>query len=240
MSIANNLAKLEEEIAAACRRADRARESVRLMAVSKTQPSEAIAEAYSAGLRFFGENRVQEFAAKQPTLLAAGILAAQSGAVFNCIGPVQSNKAARAAQLFNGVDSIDSVSLTERLDRAAKQSGKVLPICVEIKLSPEESKHGLAPESAELSELLERLPDFHHLHPHGLMMVPPYTDDPEQARSYFRQLRTLRSSLSSRFPALALDDLSMGMSHDFPIAIEEGATVIRVGTALFGQRPSIH
>jgi len=115
-----------------------------------------------------------------------------------------------------------------------------LSICIEIKLSPEESKHGLAPESAELAELLERLPDFPYLHARGLMMVPPYTDDPEQARPYFRRLRSLRDSLARRFPSLALDDLSMGMSHDFPVAIEEGATVIRIGTALFGQRPSIH
>jgi hypothetical protein len=240
MSIANNIAKLEEQIAVACRKADRTRESVQLMAVSKTHPPEAIVEAYTAGLRLFGENRVQEFAAKQPALLAAGMFAAQSGAAFTCIGPVQSNKAARAAQFFDSVDSIDSLRLTERLDQAAKESGKVLSICIEIKLSPEESKHGLVPESAELAELLERLPDFPHLDARGLMMVPPYTDDPEQARPYFRRLRSLRDSLARCFPSLALDSLSMGMSHDFPVAIEEGATVIRIGTALFGQRPSIH
>jgi len=111
-----------------------------------------------------------------------------------------------------------------------------LSICIEIKLSPEESKHGLAPESAELAELLERLPDFPYLHARGLMMVPPYTDDPEQARPYFRRLRELRDSLARQYPALPFDDLSMGMSHDFSVAIEEGSTLVRVGTAIFGMR----
>lgn len=240
MSIADNISKVEEQIAIACRKADRTRESVRLMAVSKTHPPEAIVEAYTSGLRLFGENRVQEFAAKRDVLDAAGIFSASDPARFHCIGPVQSNKATRAAQFFDGVDSIDSLRLAERLDQAARQSGKVLSICIEIKLSPEESKHGLAPESAELAELLERIPDFPHLHARGLMTIPPYADDPEQARPFFRRLRELRDALAQRHPKLALDGLSMGMSHDFPVAIEEGATVIRIGTALFGQRPSIH
>ena len=239
MSIAENIARVEEQIAAACRNANRARESVRLMAVSKTHPPEMILEAYAAGLRLFGENRVQEYAGKRDALASAGIFAARDAVIFHCIGPVQSNKAARAAELFETVDSVDSLKLAERLNRAAGAAGKILSICIEIKLSPEESKHGVAPESPELNELLVRLPDFLHLHVRGLMTIPPYTDDSEEARPFFRRLRQLRDELAQKHPRLSLDDLSMGMSHDFSVAIEEGATVIRVGTAIFGARQVI-
>jgi PLP dependent protein len=236
MSIADNISRVEEQIAAACRAANRARDSVHLMAVSKTHPPELILEAYAAGLRVFGENRVQEYAGKRDALESAGIFSARDAANFHCIGPVQSNKAARAAQLFDAIDSVDSVRLAERLDQAAAQAGKTLSICVEIKLSLEESKHGIAPDSAELSALLERLPDFSHLNVQGLMTIPPLAEDPEQARPYFRRLRQLRDEFSQKFPRLSLDTLSMGMSHDFAVAIAEGATVIRIGTAIFGQR----
>ncbi len=231
MSIAENIARIEEEIAAACRRVGRARETVRLMAVSKTHPPESILAAYSAGQRLFGENRVQEFAGKREALLADTPLAS-----FDCIGPVQSNKAARTVEVFDAIDTVDSLRLAERLDQAAEKTGKTLPIYIEIKLSPEPNKHGFAPESAELRQLLERLPDLAHLQPRGLMTIPPFAEDPEQARPYFRQLRVLGDSLARRHPRVALNELSMGMSHDFAIAIEEGATVVRVGTAIFGVR----
>ncbi len=160
MSIAENIARVEEQMIAACRSANRSRDSVRLMAVSKMHPTEAILEAYAAGIRLFGENRVQEYEGKQPALLAAGIFAAQPPAVFHCIGPVQSNKAARAVQLFDGIDTVDSLRLAERLDQAAAEAGKRLPVCIEIKLSPEPSKHGLAPDSAELAQLARTAAGF--------------------------------------------------------------------------------
>ena len=238
MSIAENIARVEEQIAAACHRANRPRESVYLMAVSKTHPSDTILEAYAAGVRLFGENRVQEYEGKRDALLAAGIFVAPSPAIAHCIGPLQSNKATRAAQLFDSVDSVDSLRLAERLNKAAAEAKKRLPIFIEIKLSQEDSKHGLAPDAVELDALLEKLPDLTHLELRGLMTVPPYADDLEQVRPYFRQLRLLRDSLAQRHPRLTFDGLSMGMSHDFAIAIEEGATLIRIGTAIFGARPA--
>ncbi len=237
MSITENISKVEEQIAAACRSANRPRASVQLMAVSKLHPAESILEARAAGMRVFGENRVQEFANKMPALSAAAIFAAERPAIFHCIGPVQSNKSSRAANLFDVIDTVDSLRLAERLDQAAGQAGKMLPICVEIKLSPEAAKHGLAPGTVELEQLLEHLPGLHHLQAGGLMTVPPYTVDSEQARPFFRQLRTLRDAIAQRHPRLALDDLSMGMSHDFAVAIAEGSTTVRIGTAIFGARP---
>ncbi|MGH9616928.1 MAG: YggS family pyridoxal phosphate-dependent enzyme [Acidobacteriaceae bacterium] len=236
MSIADNIARVQEQLAAACSRAGRPRESVKLMAVSKTHPAEAIAQAFACGIRLFGENRVQEYSGKQPALAAAGLFAAQPRVSVHCIGPVQSNKSARAANLFDAIDSVDSLRLADRLNQAASQARKVLPISIEIKLSSEDSKHGLAAESTELSQLLERLPEFACLSVRGLMTIPPYADDPEQGRPYFRRLRTLRHSLAQSYPRLRFDELSMGMSHDFPVAIEEGATMVRIGTAIFGAR----
>lgn len=237
MSIADSIALVEEQIAAACRRGMRPRDSVRIMAVSKTHPAASIAEAFACGIRLFGENRVQEFAAKQSALQAAGMSSDVRPASFHLIGPLQSNKAARAAQIFDAVDSVDSLPVAQRLDQAAAAAGKRLTILIEIKLSPEASKHGLAPDADELHSLLERLPELKHLEVRGLMTIPPYADDVEQVRPYFRRLRELRDSLTQRFPALAFGQLSMGMSHDFPVAIEEGSTLVRIGTAIFGARP---
>jgi PLP dependent protein len=239
MSIADNIARVEEEIAAVCRRAGRPRDSVQLMAVSKTHPAAAIAEAFASGIRLFGENRVQEFSAKQSVLQAAGMSSDAGPASFHLIGPLQSNKATRAVQVFDAVDSVDSLRLGQRLDAAAAATGKRLPILIEIKLSPEASKHGLAPEADELEQLFELLPELENLHMRGLMTVPPYADDLEQVRPYFRQLNELRDSLAQRFPALFFEELSMGMSHDFTVAIEEGSTLVRVGTAIFGTRPPV-
>src|ERR1700735_139488 len=226
MSIAENLAHLHEQIAAACRRAARAESEVELMAVSKVHPVEVILEAYAAGQRLFGENRVQEFQEKSQHL------GALSDARFHLIGPLQSNKTAKAAELFDAIDAVDSLKIAQRLDSAAAALGKKLPVLIEVKLSHEESKHGIAP--AELPALLVDLAPLESLIPSGLMTVPPWSEDPEPARPYFRELRRLRDASLAACPTLT--QLSMGMSNDFTVAIEEGSTCVRIGTALFGKR----
>jgi PLP dependent protein len=226
MSIAENLAHLHEQIAEACRRANRSEREVALMAVSKVHPVEVILEAYAAGQRLFGENRVQEFQEKSPHLTTL------TGAEFHLIGPLQSNKTARAAELFHSIDAVDSLKIAQRLNTAAAALGKKLPILVEVKLSHEESKHGLAPE--ELPSLLAAMNELESIVAVGLMTVPPWSEDAEAARPYFRQLRRLRDESVARFPHVT--QLSMGMSNDFTVAIEEGSTCVRVGTALFGRR----
>jgi len=228
-----NLAQVEEAIEAACRRAQRSRSEITLIAVTKMHPPAAIAAAAELGITHIGENKVQEFDNKQSewnTLRAARPLHS------HLIGHLQSNKAARAATLFDAIDSVDSLRLAERLEMAAAANGRTLPILIEIKLSDEESKSGLAPQSAELEQLFEHLPGLTHLEVRGLMTVPPYLRDAEAVRPYFRQLRELRNDYAHRHPRLHLDALSMGMTHDYAVAIEEGATEIRLGTALFGAR----
>ncbi|RRA47744.1 YggS family pyridoxal phosphate-dependent enzyme [Acidipila sp. EB88] len=244
-NIAENLSRMEDAIGTACLAAGRSREDVRLMAVSKTHPVELLLEAIAAGHRLFGENRVQEFGEKaavlagSPYRVARGTEADQADSVaVHLIGHLQSNKSARAAELFTGVDTVDSLKLAERLFAAAKREARTLPVLVEIKLSDEEAKEGLAPGGAELAALLERLPEFaEHLPLRGLMTVAPISDDPEVARRCFRRLRVLREELAQRHPRLAFAELSMGMSGDFEAAIAEGSTMIRVGTAIFGARP---
>jgi PLP dependent protein len=241
-SIAENLARLEDQIAAACRGAGRPRGEVALMAVSKMHPPSALAEAAAAGLSLFGENRVQEFQQKSPQLAALGITVAldsdrspQPPAIeCHLIGHLQSNKSAKAAEIFSAVDTLDSLRLAERLNEAAAAQLRVLPVLLEIKLSPEESKTGLHP--LDLPPLLERLPDLHNLKLRGLMTVPPWSEDAETARPYFIQLREMRDRLAGQYPRLDLRELSLGMSGDFAVAIEEGSTCIRIGTALFGKR----
>ena len=227
MTIAENIARVREQIAEACARAGRSADSVTLMGVSKTHGVEAIAEAYAAGLRVFGENRVQEF---QQKMVGAQFECAS----FHLIGPLQSNKTAKAAELFDAVDTVDSVKLAQRLNAAAEAVGKVLPVLIEVKLSSEESKHGMAPGA--VSEILHAASSLPALRLRGLMTVPPYFEDPEEARPYFVQLRELRDALASVHKDTPLPDLSMGMSHDFVVAIEEGSTCVRVGTAIFGER----
>jgi hypothetical protein len=226
MSIAENLAHLHQQITEACRRANRATSDVALMAVSKVHPVEAILEAYAAGQRLFGENRVQEFQEKSPHLKDL------TGAEFHLIGPLQSNKTAKAAELFDAIDAIDSLKIAQRLNTTAAALGKKLPVLIEVKLSHEESKHGLSAE--ELPSLLAAMNDLESIETVGLMTVPPWSEDAEVARPYFRELRRLRDESSIRFPRVT--QLSMGMSNDFPVAIEEGSTCVRVGTALFGRR----
>jgi PLP dependent protein len=236
-----NLARVEEQIAAACRRAGRARHSVELMAVSKTYPASIIKEAKDLGLRLYGENRVQEFATKASELVslrACGANAACDAPILiHLIGHLQSNKAARAVELFDAVDSVDSLKLAERVNEAAGKLGKHLPILLEVKLSTEETKAGLDPAARETEELLERLPDLHHIDMRGLMTIAPFDAPEAETRACFRALHACRDRWSLRHPRLKFDTLSMGMSGDFAMAIEEGATRVRIGTALFGKRP---
>jgi len=201
------------------------------MAVTKTHPAERIREAFAAGLRLFGENRVQEFAGK------AGVLQNLREVQWHMIGHLQTNKAGKAAEIFTAVDSVDSVKLAERLDLAARNARKKLGVLIEINVGGEAAKSGVAPESEELQELLKAAPRFDALEFRGLMTVPPYTEDPEGAHLFFRQLCELRDAIAARkLSDIRMDVLSMGMSHDFEVAIEHGSTCVRVGTAIFGQR----
>jgi pyridoxal phosphate enzyme (YggS family) len=237
-ALAENLEQLEELIAAACRKAGRARGEIELMAVSKTYPAATLLEAAGLGLRLYGESRVQEFAGKAEALRAADLWTGAAGERIrvHLIGHLQTNKAARAAELFDGIDSLDSVRLADRLNEAAGKLGKRLPVLIEVKLSPEETKAGLDPESPDAGELLERLPGLDHLKVQGLMTIAPWGVAEEVTRACFRSLRTWRDRWAASHPKLELDVLSMGMSGDFALAIQEGATRIRVGTALFGKR----
>lgn len=230
-----NLEQLEAEVATACRNAGRARSEVELMAVSKSYPTATIIEAAHLGLRLFGESRVQEVAAKAPEL-APICVDCVTPVRLHLIGHLQTNKAQRAAELFDAVDSLDSLRLAERLNEAAGKLYKRLPVLIEVKLSPEESKAGLDPNSAAAAGLLERLSDLHHIEARGLMTIAPFNVPDEITRGCFRSLRQLRDRWAADHPRLSLDVLSMGMSGDFALAIAEGATRIRVGTALFGAR----
>ncbi len=239
-SVAENLSRVQDAIATACRKAGCPHNEVRLMAVSKTHSVELLLEAAAAGHRLFGENRVQEFGGKLQQLAEAGYgpSGLHSGLAVHLIGHLQSNKAARAAEVFSAIDTVDSLKVAERLHDAAQRTGRVLPVLIEIKLSPEEAKEGLEPDAPELRQLLDKLPDLsEHLPLHGLMTVAPISDDPAIARHCFRQLRELRKTLAQQHPKLSFNELSMGMSGDFEAAIEEGSTTIRIGTAIFGPRP---
>jgi hypothetical protein len=231
MSIADNIALVQQRIHSSARRVGRDPNGISLMAVSKTHTSERIRKAYEAGLRVFGENRVQEFAGK------AASLADLTGTEWHMIGHLQTNKAAKATELFHAVDSVDSVKLAERLNAAAHSLGKKVAVLIEINVGGETAKSGVAPDSGELEEILLAAPRLEALNFRGLMTVPPFTNDPEGARPYFRKLRELREDIDARkLPQIALDVLSMGMSHDFEVAIAEGSTCVRVGTAIFGER----
>ena len=230
-SVRENLQRILERIAAAAGRAGRRSEEITLVGISKMHPAEAIREAYAAGVRHFGENRVQEWEGKRGPI--AGL-----GATWHLVGHLQSNKAARAADVFGSVDSLHDAALARRLDRAREQSGsqEKLRVLVEVRLSPEESKSGV--ETSELPELAEEVCTLQHVEFSGLMCIPPYFENAEDARPFFARLRELRDDLSRRV-GRELPVLSMGMSHDFEIAIEEGATEVRIGTALFGERTSM-
>jgi hypothetical protein len=238
--VAANVLQIRERIGAAAARGvfSGARDpgDVTLIAVSKTVPAEAIRAAYAADIRHFGENRVQEWESKRPALEDL------SGALCHLIGGLQSNKVRRAVKLFQFVDSVDSVDLARRVSQAcvedrggatAQIATWRLPILLEVLLAPEELKGGVC--ESELPALAEAVLALPLLELRGLMCIPPYCENPEDARPYFRKLAQLRQALALRLDTV-LPALSMGMSHDFEIAIEEGATEIRIGTGIFGAR----
>ena len=216
------LEEVELRIAAACERAGRSRDSVRLLAVSKTKPPEAVREAADCGLRLFGENKVQEAQSKIPMC--------PTGLEWHLIGHLQSNKAKLAANLFQMIHSVDSLKLLRALDTHA---GTSLPVLLQVNVSGESSKSGMTP--GEVSEVIESANQMQKIEVHGLMSIPPFTADSEKARSHFVALRELRDRLQQE-TGTPLPELSMGMSHDLEIAIEEGSTWVRIGTDLFGSR----
>jgi pyridoxal phosphate enzyme (YggS family) len=227
-AIRDNFSRVQERIAAAARKAGRRAEEITVIAVSKTHPADAIRRAYAAGLRHFGENRVQEWEGKRA---AVGDLLA----TWHLVGHLQGNKAARAAGLFHTVDSVDDLALAQRLERARAElnAREKLRILLEVRLAPEETKTGVTPE--ELPALAEQVAMLAHLDLAGLMCIPPFLEESEQVRPYFRRLRQVCDDLATKL-GRQLRVLSMGMSHDFEVAIEEGATEVRIGTAIFGER----
>lgn len=232
-TIAENLSRIHQRIATAAARAGRKPEEITLVGVSKTHSAEAIREAHTAGLRHFGENRVQEWEGKHTALADLS-----PSCTFHLIGHLQSNKAARAAKYFDRVDSVDDFSLAQKLDRAAAEKSPTakLPVLLEVHIGGEETKSGVA--EAELTPLAEQILALPHLSLEGLMCIPPFSENPQEARPHFAHLRLLQENLQSRLQH-KLSVLSMGMSHDFEIAIQEGSTEVRVGTALFGTRPAL-
>ena len=231
MSTHNNITGLRRRVAVAARCSGRTSDDIALMAVTKTVPPERIREAYDAGVRVFGENRVQEFAAKSDALRDL------IGSEWHMIGHLQANKSAMAAELFGFVDSLDSLRLAKKLNAAASGLHKTIPVLIEINIGGEAAKSGVAPHSSELEDILKAATELSSLDLRGLMTVPPYSDDPEQSRPYFRKMRQLFEQIANRkLTAVRMEVLSMGMSHDFEVAIEEGATCVRIGTAIFGER----
>jgi len=227
-SVRENLQRIQERIARAMARAGRRAEEITLIGVSKTHPASAIREAYEAGIRHFGENRVQEWEGKRAG--TEGL-----AATWHLIGHLQSNKAARAAKLFHSIDSVADFAVAQRLDRARSEAGITgkLRVLIEVRLADEETKSGMQIE--ELSAAAAKTADLPRLELAGLMCIPPFLEKAEQVRPYFTRLRDLRDELTRKL-GIALPALSMGMSHDFEVAIEEGATEVRLGTALFGAR----
>jgi len=228
--IRDNLSRVQERIATAAQRAGRRSEEITLIGVSKTHPAESIRAAYEAGLRHFGENRVQEWEGKRGAL-------ADLQATWHLVGHLQSNKAARAAGLFHSVDSVDDFGLAQRLERALAEvaGSEKLRVLLEVRVEEEVSKSGVKIEEA--GALAEKVSALSHIVLAGLMCIPPFLEDAQKVRPYFRRLREVRDSLAREIGRQLLV-LSMGMSHDFEVAIEEGATEVRVGTAIFGSRPA--
>jgi pyridoxal phosphate enzyme (YggS family) len=227
--IADRIAAVRERIARAAARAGRDQEDLTLVAVSKTQGAEAVREAFAGGIRAFGENRVQEAEAKAARLADLR----EAGLEWHLVGHLQVNKAKKAAFLFDLIHSIDSAALGRRLAGLASEAGRTLRAMVQVDLAGEETKFGV-PEGELLAEL-ESLRALPGLRVEGLMLLPPLFEEPERARPFFRRLRVLRDAALER-GLLVGGGLSMGMSHDFEVAVEEGATLVRVGTAIFGER----
>jgi PLP dependent protein len=220
-----NLRQVRQRLEQACLRAGRSPKEVRLVGVSKLFPPAAVDEVLDAGLRDIGENRVQEARDKKPAVTRT--------ALWHCIGPLQTNKAKYVPGLFDWLQTLCRTSVAAALEKRLAAEGRTLNVLLQVNVGGEEQKHGLDP--AELVAFTERLPDYPHLLPHGLMTIPPYHPDPERERPYYRMLRQCRDELLERGFAWCRE-LSMGMSHDFEVAIEEGATMVRVGTAIFGER----
>jgi len=228
MDLAANLESLRQRISAACVRAGREPSSVTLLAVTKTHPPETVMQAAKLGLNLFGENKVQEARAKVPH--CPGHLR------WHMIGHLQSNKCRDAVELFEMIESVDSLHLAQEINKRAEQASKTMPVLLEVNSGGEASKFGYAPQ-----QLLAELPAINalpRLELHGLMTVPPWAPNPEKVRPVFRQLRELKEKCEQLLGA-PLPQLSMGMSGDFEVAIEEGATLVRLGTALFGPRPKM-
>jgi pyridoxal phosphate enzyme (YggS family) len=222
---AYSIAKVEERISAACLRAGRAREEVLLLAVTKTIPFERIQQALREGLTHFGENYIQEAQRKIETI---------SQGTWHFIGHLQKNKSKAAIRLFSMIETVDSISLARELNRQALQAGKTIEALIQVNEAGESSKSGMPPK--EVPALIEESRAWPSFRLRGMMTIPPYDPDPEKSRPWYRSLFRLREKWQQQFPEIDLAHLSMGMSHDFEIAIEEGATIIRVGTALFGPR----
>jgi len=228
MSIAENLAQVKERIANAAIRSDRSPESVKLVGVTKTVDIERIQAAVSAGLQILGENYVQEARDK--------IEQVGEQAKWHFVGRLQTNKAKYAVKLFDLIQTVDSMKLAVELNRRAKPLGRVIPILIQLNLAGEETKGGI--DRAEALSLVRQISELPHLQVRGLMTMPPFFNDPERARPYFRQLRELSQEIAAAgVPGVEMTEISMGMSGDFEAAIEEGATLVRVGTAIFGERP---
>ena len=227
-TIAGNIETIRARIRAAAERVGRDPQSVRLVAVSKHQSLEAIREAMAAGQVVFGENYLQE---AEDKVAALGL-----GLVWHCIGHLQSNKARIAAEIFDCIETIDRLKLAKALETRLAELGKTMPVLIQVNVGGEEQKAGVAPKEA--GQLCRELQQFPHLKLQGLMTMPPFVDDPEESRPYFRQLRLLGEELTAQglLGQHGAVEFSMGMSGDFEVAIEEGATLVRVGTALFGER----
>jgi pyridoxal phosphate enzyme (YggS family) len=231
MSVADNIASVREQIRLAAVRAGRDPSEITLMAVSKTFPADRIREAYLAGIRHFGENRVQEYSGKIEALRDL------TEAHWHMIGHLQTNKAGKGAELFDAVDSVDSLKLVQKLNEAARKIGRKIGVLIEVNVGGELAKTGLAPDSAEMNAIFAAAPTLDQLEIRGLLTIPPFTDDPWQARPFFRKVRELRDQIAARqLPSVQMRELSMGMSHDFEVGIEEGSTCVRLGTAIFGDR----
>jgi PLP dependent protein len=227
VSLAENLDAIQQRIHAACARAERDPASVMLLAVTKTQPPEVVNEAGKLGLMFFGENKIQEAKAKIP--LCSGKLR------WHFIGHLQTNKCRDAVELFQMIQSVDSLHVAQEISKRAEQAGKNMPILLEVNLAGEASKFGYRPD--KLAAELQQLNTLPRLEIHGLMTVPPWTSNAENVRPIFRQMRELKQRAEQTL-GVPLPHLSMGMTGDFEVAIEEGATIVRIGTALFGPRKS--
>jgi pyridoxal phosphate enzyme (YggS family) len=236
--LGQRIAAIRARVAAAARRVGRSPEDVHIVAVSKTMPPEAVMAAARYGLRLFGENRVQEAREKIATVSAAGLTDLR----WELIGHLQTNKAARAVELIARVQSVDSLRLAEALEARAAQLGRVLPVLLEVNVAGEASKAGVAPD--EVVALARTIATLPHLRPEGLMTVAPLVDDAEAVRPFFRKMCALRDTLRVEVPQAnerdgGWNELSMGMTDDFEVAIEEGATLVRIGRAIFGERPPI-